>query len=150
MFEIEPGFWIPIDSVPSIEEINKRKERLVRPKLNLLRIVVNILLFLIVLFAPIIFFKFVDLPLNSWQKSLICISIVLAYTILRLKSLAIFLIILYQKFAPMRIRERCNMEPTCSTYSILAIKKYGLMKGIKKGVGRLKRCGKQEIHVDYP
>jgi putative membrane protein insertion efficiency factor len=34
----------------------------------------------------------------------------------------------------------CRFEPSCSTYMILAIKKYGVFYGITKGIWRICRC----------
>lgn len=34
----------------------------------------------------------------------------------------------------------CRFYPTCSEYSVLAIEKYGLIKGIYKSLGRVNRC----------
>ena len=34
----------------------------------------------------------------------------------------------------------CRFNPTCSEYSILALKKYGLFKGLVKTITRLVRC----------
>ena len=34
----------------------------------------------------------------------------------------------------------CNFPPTCSEYTHQAITKYGLCKGIKLGLQRIKRC----------
>ncbi|MBX7059750.1 MAG: membrane protein insertion efficiency factor YidD [Leptospirales bacterium] len=50
------------------------------------------------------------------------------------------LIELYQKIAPIRIRQSCRFEPTCSNYMIMAIHKYGSIKGISLGINRLFRC----------
>ncbi|NTS77636.1 membrane protein insertion efficiency factor YidD [Catenovulum sp. SM1970] len=34
----------------------------------------------------------------------------------------------------------CNFEPTCSEYTYQAIDKYGVIKGMKMGWTRIKRC----------
>ena len=34
----------------------------------------------------------------------------------------------------------CRFEPTCSTYSMQAFKKYGFWKGLKLTVKRISRC----------
>ncbi len=67
-----------------------------------------------------------------------------------LKYFLILCIRCYQKIAPKEIRGRCLYEPTCSEYMILAIKKYGVIKGILKGIDRLKRCHYPNGGVDYP
>ncbi len=34
----------------------------------------------------------------------------------------------------------CRFEPSCSRYMVGALRKYGLLMGLWKGVGRLLRC----------
>jgi len=34
----------------------------------------------------------------------------------------------------------CRFEPTCSRYMVEALRKYGLFKGLAKGLYRLSRC----------
>ncbi len=47
---------------------------------------------------------------------------------------------IYQKLiSPLKPRT-CRFYPTCSEYSILAIKKYGVIKGIWLTVKRLLKC----------
>jgi len=57
-----------------------------------------------------------------------------------LKKAAIFIIRLYQKIIPPFFGQHCRYYPTCSEYSIQAINKYGLFKGIFKGLWRILRC----------
>lgn len=57
-----------------------------------------------------------------------------------MKSLAIFMIKLYQKIiSPLKPRT-CRFYPTCSEYSIEALKKYGFIKGSYKSIKRILRC----------
>jgi len=43
----------------------------------------------------------------------------------------------------------CIYEPTCSTYTIIAIKRFGVLKGIVMGANRILRCTpKHEGGVD--
>jgi putative membrane protein insertion efficiency factor len=44
------------------------------------------------------------------------------------------------KWGIVREKKTCVFYPTCSEYMILAIKKYGPWKGVKKGLNRIKRC----------
>nr|DAI25231.1 MAG TPA: Hemolytic domain protein [Caudoviricetes sp.] len=55
-------------------------------------------------------------------------------------KLSIFLILLYQRLAPRRIRDSCRFEPTCSNYAILSLQKYGFFKGWEMALNRLSRC----------
>jgi putative membrane protein insertion efficiency factor len=49
---------------------------------------------------------------------------------------------------------KCLYKPSCSTYAILAIKKYGIVKGVKMTMNRINRCDAAHIHLydteDYP
>ena len=38
------------------------------------------------------------------------------------------------------IGRHCRFEPTCSAYFILAVRKYGAVRGMWRGVKRLGRC----------
>lgn len=61
------------------------------------------------------------------------------------KNIAIFLIRGYQiLIAPLwRLispYSGCVFLPTCSEYTILAIKKYGVFRGVALGIKRISRC----------
>ena len=66
------------------------------------------------------------------------------------KNFLIGLVLLYKAFAPMSIRDKCRFEPTCSTYMIMALKKYGLIIGLVKGICRIFRCKPPNGGKDYP
>lgn len=71
--------------------------------------------------------------------------------IIALKPAIIGAIHLYQRYAPEGIRRRCLFKPTCSEYAILAIQKYGLIKGLIKTYIRLfKKCKGHIYRIDYP
>lgn len=59
-------------------------------------------------------------------------------------------VLTYKAFAPEKLRGRCRFEPTCSTYMILAVKKYGLAVGLAKGIRRILRCKPPNGGVDMP
>lgn len=46
----------------------------------------------------------------------------------------------------------CRFYPTCSDYSIIALNKYGFLKGVKMTTQRIKRCTitNTESCYDYP
>lgn len=57
---------------------------------------------------------------------------------------------LYQKYLSPFFAPRCKYYPSCSTYTELAIKEFGL-KGLLKGVYRFVRCNPfSHGGVDYP
>jgi len=67
-----------------------------------------------------------------------------------MSGIIISFILLYQKIAPMSVRSACRFEPSCSNYMIIAIRKYGVIKGIDLGIQRLKRCHVPNGGYDYP
>ena len=85
---------------------------------------------------------------ETYQPLYIVLGIVVSYVCLR--QFLIGLVLLYQAFAPKEMRESCLFEPTCSTYMILAIKKYGIIVGITKGILRLMRCKPPNGGKDEP
>jgi len=72
------------------------------------------------------------------------------YYLFLLKYVLIFIVKMYQKIAPISIREKCRFEPSCSNYMLQCLEKYGLFKGFKKGINRLKRCNINGGGYDYP
>lgn len=75
--------------------------------------------------------------------------VILAIAIFGKKAI-IFAVHVYQNKAPDNVRLRCVFEPSCSEYMILALQKYGLIKGLAKGIHRLFRCHSPNGGVDYP
>lgn len=78
------------------------------------------------------------------------LAVLFVYALLMLKRACICAVKIYQRYAPREIREKCRFEPSCSQYMILAIEKYGLPKGLKKGISRLKRCNTDGGGYDLP
>ena len=109
------------------------------------------------LILPAIFFPLCIRGLNllwemdlTWPiRLLYCLPVaLLAYVLLR--RIAVGAVLAYKAFAPMSIRGECRFEPSCSTYMIMAINKYGLIVGIFKGIRRILRCHPPNGGVDYP
>ena len=70
---------------------------------------------------------------------------------LSLKPAVIGAVRLYQRYAPEDIRRRCLFKPTCSEYTILAVQKYGVIRGLNKSYVRLfKRCKGRIYQIDEP
>ena len=83
--------------------------------------------------------------------AVICTVIVaLLYLHFISKRAIIWMIHVYQHFAPDKVRLACVFEPSCSEYMILAVKKYGSIRGVLKGIHRLKRCHYPNYGKDYP
>ena len=84
-----------------------------------------------------------------WIGALVLTGYSLIYFSVIAKKAVIWLVRLYQNKAPDEVRLRCVMEPSCSVYMIMAVEKYGVIRGVYKGIRRLFRCG-NERGVDYP
>jgi uncharacterized protein len=54
--------------------------------------------------------------------------------------LLIGLIRLYQRLISPALGRRCRFEPSCSTYFIESVRKYGAIRGFGRGVWRICRC----------
>ncbi|MGL4941821.1 MAG: membrane protein insertion efficiency factor YidD [Thermoguttaceae bacterium] len=57
-----------------------------------------------------------------------------------MRWLAIFFVRVYQWCISPFLPNVCKYEPTCSHYTIEAIEKYGVVRGVLKGVWRILRC----------
>ncbi len=57
-----------------------------------------------------------------------------------MKRLLIYMIKLYQRFLSPLKRPCCRYYPSCSQYAVLAIEKYGALRGSLKALLRLLRC----------
>jgi putative membrane protein insertion efficiency factor len=58
-----------------------------------------------------------------------------------MKKLLLLLIKFYRKFiSPMKRQSSCIYFPTCSTYALEAVEKYGFFKGGYLSVKRILRC----------
>ena len=87
---------------------------------------------------------------NTEMKAIISLLLTIALSYYPVRRLAVGLVLIYKILAPMKVRSQCRFEPTCSTYMIMAINKYGLVIGITKGIIRLTRCHPPNGGVDYP
>lgn len=57
----------------------------------------------------------------------------------------------YQVFISPMLGQNCRFHPSCSSYMIQAIDKYGAVKGTLKGIWRICRCHPwNEGGEDYP
>ena len=58
----------------------------------------------------------------------------------------------YQRYlSPHLASRQCRFTPTCSEYSVLAIERHGLLRGLMMARARLKRCNpRTPAGEDYP
>lgn len=124
------------------------KRKLSRPALHPLRTA------LFVLAALLLAAAVGTLAYTLWERRALAvwtgIGVLLLILLLFFKRICIFLVRVYQRFAPESIRNRCRYEPSCSEYMILAIQKHGVIRGVMKGCGRLKRCKPPNGGMDPP
>lgn len=67
------------------------------------------------------------------------------------KRLIIALIRFYQKAVSPLFPASCRYYPTCSSYAIMAVEKYGVVKGSLKALWRILRCNPwSKGGIDYP
>lgn len=91
---------------------------------------------------------------STTESIIVTITAIILYSFISLKQTLISWVKLYQYFAPSKIRMKCRFEPSCSQYMIMAIEKYGAIKGLIKGMRRLKKCNNRGNGLrggfDYP
>lgn len=46
----------------------------------------------------------------------------------------------YQKFLSPSLGQNCRFYPSCSSYTVQAIEKYGALRGLQKGFYRILKC----------
>ena len=116
----------------------------------------SILLLKIILPIPIVvcLCLFLKLLFDTFFAILISIVSVLVYSIFDIKNLILSSVKIYQQITPRKIRLKCRFEPSCSQYMILAVEKYGVIKGVCKGIKRLSKCNDRGDGLrggfDYP
>ena len=116
-----------------------------RPKISYKKAVIALLLLVVSAGAV---FTFTEILFGGWGVVTAAVwSFV--YCCIIAKRTIIWVIHLYQNKASDKTRLRCVFEPSCSEYMILAINKYGLIRGVLKGCRRLLRCHPPG-GVDYP
>ena len=122
--------------------------KLVRPPVSWLKVSCYVLLPLIVLAILGLLGRDLGLPTHG---CIIGAAVLwMGFLALTAKGAVLYAIRIYQRYAPASLRERCRFEPSCSEYMRMAIEKYGLIKGVKKGRNRLKRCNVEDGGYDYP
>ena len=130
------------------DQSEKKEEKLIREirKKDLLRYYVLTFFGL----ALLVCFLVAVLTMAGYPMKLILSLATVVPGYFLLKYHAIGCVLMYKAFAPLEVRDRCRFEPTCSTYMILAIKKYGLFIGAFKGLRRIARCKPPNSGIDYP
>ena len=103
--------------------------------------------FLIVLIVVVVVFS---AELTVWQNVALLITAVCLFFCTQIINILLLLIFLYQRCAPASVRRACLYTPSCSEYMRLSILKYGVLKGLTKGLRRLRRCHPPNGGIDEP
>jgi hypothetical protein len=56
------------------------------------------------------------------------------------RGAALFFLRFYKRFISPLLPPMCRFEPTCSVYTMQAVEKYGVLRGVWLGARRLLRC----------
>ena len=128
------------------------REHIYRPEVNLKKGIWLAVLMIAVMVVWIIFSKRLTfyVPLKRYQIILALVVIYISLVSIFAKSIVIWIVKVYQRYAPAKVRLSCRFEPTCSQYMLVAIDKYGIVKGVVKGIRRLLRCHPPNGGEDYP
>lgn len=119
-------------------KVDVPKREITRPYINYLLVVANVLVVVIVFVV-----------ISYWHLG-IALGVASLYILCRLRSIAIWCVRMYQRYADEDIRRSCVFNPSCSEYMILSIKKHGVIFGGIKGWKRLKRCHLPNCGDDFP
>ena len=57
-----------------------------------------------------------------------------------MKRVVLGAIVVYKKFMSPLFPPSCRFTPTCSRYTLDAVEKYGVVRGLCKGAWRVARC----------
>jgi len=124
------------------------RRKFIRPNTNIFNAVCFIFIFMLVCFIISITVK---LLFEKIHFMLVFMFVFFSIMFIMLKMIIIGIVEIYQHYMPESLRRRCLCMPTCSEYMILAVKKYGAVKGIKKGLYRLiHTCRGTDYKYDYP
>lgn len=137
-----------MDDIKSRQKI----QIITRPKVSLLKGLIPIFLLVISYLFLLINSSSISSALSIRKvTSMLLISIIfLIICIIFTKKFLIWMILIYQRYAPEKVRKLCCFEPSCSEYMKLAIMKYGVIRGVYKGYNRLLRCHWPNGGIDYP
>lgn len=108
-----------------------------RPEISLKKPIIAVIIYISVFLGLMIPF------LCAGENLLAIVSVIvwsLLFFVIIAKRAAIWAVHLYQNKAPDKVRLKCVFTPSCSEYMIMSIEKYGFIKGVFKGIDRLRRC----------
>lgn len=85
--------------------------------------------------------------MGAWAWIVAVATAIIAFS----RVLIISAVKVYQRYTPDSVRRNCILMPTCSEYCILALKKYGVIRGCHKTIHRLfHTCIGDDYREDWP
>ncbi len=131
--------------------------KLIRPTINYTAAILKVLLTLVIV-SVLVFASVVHVPfIREWGISLggkialLYLALIFLSCLICARWIIIFVIRVYQRYGSYAVRSKCMYIPNCSEYMILAIRKYGVIRGVTKGINRMKRCCEPYVGgTDYP
>ncbi|MCM1228490.1 MAG: membrane protein insertion efficiency factor YidD [Clostridium sp.] len=119
-----------------------------RPDTPIMRSVLSLLLKALI--TAVIVTSVYLLPIPKSTAIIVSILSIIVFFLINIRKLMLTLIIIYQKYAPERIRSACLFKPCCSEHMKCSIEKYGTLKGFIKGIKRILRCRYPNGGIDEP
>ncbi len=135
---------LAIASIMQCANSSAKTQEVIRPKISFWQVFWGLICPLILQAVNLMIYFLVYAAI--WLVVPVAILIFLLF----IKPSFILFVLLYQKFAPASLRASCRFEPSCSNYMLLAIEKYGFLRGFFKGMRRLFRCHYPNGGIDYP
>ena len=117
-----------------------------RPEIHFGRFTAALLIYAGLLTALILLLHHFAVP----HILLICLGFTFVYGCVIGRRAVIWLVHVYQRLAPDHVRLRCVFTPSCSEYMIASVQKYGLFRGVWRGICRLHRCHYPNCGEDLP
>jgi hypothetical protein len=68
------------------------------------------------------------------------VSAILSWPAHAITAILIAMIWMYQVTLSPLLGQACRFEPTCSRYMVESLRKYGLLRGVARGLRRVSRC----------
>lgn len=137
------------ESVQKAVELMNAHPQMERPTIQWRQILLCNLLWFAVVAAVFCLTELLPLGVVG-ARVLITLLAALVISLFHARRIVICLVRIYQRYAPEGLRAACVYEPSCSQYMILAVKKYGALRGVWKGIRRLLRCHPPNAGTDYP
>ena len=109
----------------------QRKRTLLRPKTTKFTVAVHGTLLLVLAVGFVVALALLS-PLDVWLNILISVLYIIGVTETYGRLLGIKIVECYQHYATEATRRKCKCVPSCSEYAILCLKKYELIRALRK------------------